>query len=352
MRLGHIDQMKAIAILFMVEVHTAAILPPEGITAGHHPAAFVAAAFGGMAAPLFVTVSGWGMHRGAKKRFANGLNSPAWIDWVLPRVVILTACQFLVNFLVAADRGGRFEWHTPGVLTLLAIAAIFAPFISRFTNQSLIPLFSVLALSPLFLGGINGSELSWFSRVDSVGSEEWLQRLLFNGTYPILPWLAFSTLGAIIAESEKDFETRKNIMGTGMIIFLISIGMSLYSEKPWALTEGEAVLTFFPTTTFFIFISAMFVLIAHELLLWNSKNKRIDLSVLESSGRLTLSIYVLHFAVLGVAAEYMMNKPLLGIGAAFTVTIAHTLIWIPLAKLHQRYCPKMSIEELLRRVSN
>ena len=85
--------MKAVAILFMVEVHTAAILPPEGITVGH-PAAFVAAAFGGMAAPLFVTVSGWGMHRGAKKRFADGLNSSAWINWVLPRVVILTCLLY------------------------------------------------------------------------------------------------------------------------------------------------------------------------------------------------------------------------------------------------------------------
>lgn len=343
--------MKAIAILFMVEVHTAGILPPEGFTVGH-PAAFVAAAFGGMAAPLFVTVSGWGMHRGAKKRFADGLNSPAWINWVLPRVVILTVCQFLVNFLVAADRGGRFEWHTPGVLTLLAIAAIFAPLISRFTSQHLVALFSVFALSPLLLGEINGSELSWFARVDSVGSEEWLQRLLVNGTYPVLPWLAFSTLGGIIAESEEDFETRKNIMTIGGIIFLISIGLSFSSGKPWALTEGEAILTFFPTTTFFIFVTVMFVLIAHELLLWNSKNERIDLSLLEASGRLTLTIYVLHFAILGIAAEYMVGKPLLGISAAFAVTIAHTLFWIPLANLHQRYCPKLSLEELLRRVSN
>ena len=58
--------MKAVAILFMVEVHTAAILPPEGITVGH-PAAFVAAAFGGMAAPLFVTVSGWECIVGLRK---------------------------------------------------------------------------------------------------------------------------------------------------------------------------------------------------------------------------------------------------------------------------------------------
>ena len=54
-RLRHIDQIRAIAVLCMVEVHTAAILPPQGITVGH-PAAFFAAAFGGMAAPMFITL--------------------------------------------------------------------------------------------------------------------------------------------------------------------------------------------------------------------------------------------------------------------------------------------------------
>lgn len=351
MRLGYIDQMKAIAILFMVEVHTAAILPPEGITVGH-PAAFVAAAFGGMAAPLFVTVSGWGMHRGAKKRFAERLNSRAWINWVLPRVVVLTACQFLVNFLLAIERGGRFELQTPGVLTLIAIAAIFSPLISRFNSKQLVGIFSLLALTPLLLGEYNGAGFSWSSRVDSQGFEEWINRLLVNGTYPVLPWLAFSTLGAIIAESENDLETRKNIIAISAIVFLVSITLSFSSQKPWALTEGDAVLTFFPATTFFIFVTAMFVLIAYELLLNNSNNEHVNLNFLEASGRLTLTIYVLHFAILGVAAEYMMDQPRLSIAEAFAVTFAHTLIWIPLANLHQRYCPKISLEELLRRVSN
>ena len=351
MRLRYIDQMKAIAILFMVEVHTAAILPPEGITVSH-PAAFIAAAFGGMAAPLFVTVSGWGMHRGSKKRFEDGLNSQSWVYWVLPRVVILTACQFLVNFLLAIDRGGRFEWHTPGVLTLLAIAAIFAPLICRCTSQQLIMIFSIFAISPIILGDLNGSELSWSSRVDSLGIDEWIQRLLVNGTYPVFPWLAFSTLGAIIADSRENSPIRKNMILIGGFVFFISIILSIYSEKAWALTEGDAVLTFFPATIFFVFVTAMFVVIAHELLLLNSKYEYLDLKFLEASGRLTLTIYVLHFAILGIAADYMTGEPRLGVSTAFAVTFAHTLIWIPLAILHQRYCPKISLEELLKRVSN
>ena len=67
-------------------------------------------------------------------------------------------------------------------------------------------------------------------------------------------------------------------MAIGAILFLVSIALSFSSQKPWALTEGDAVLTFFPATTFFIFVTAMFVLIANELLLKNSNNERIDLS--------------------------------------------------------------------------
>lgn len=350
-RLGHIDQMKAIAILCMVEVHTAAILPPEGISVGH-PAAFVAAAFGGMAAPLFVTVSGWGMHRGAKKRFTEGLSSRAWIDWVLPRVVLLTGCQILVNVLLAAERGGRFEWHTPGVLTLLAIAAILAPLISRMPIERLTLLFAFFAITPILIGDISGADLNWFERVDAFGTSEWIERLLVNGTYPVLPWLAFSTLGALLADSEQKPKFRRVVMLMGATVFLASTLMSFRSGTAWALTEGEALLTFFPASIFFIFVSAMFVFIAHEALLRNANSQRFDLSFIEATGRLTLTIYVLHFAILGLAANAMIGEPRLSVSAAFAVTFAHTLAWIPLANLHQRHCPNLSLEALLRRISS
>ena len=114
----------------MVEVHTAAIVPPQGITVGH-PAAFVAAAFGGMAAPMFVTISGWGMYRSASRRAEEGHTSDQWARWIIPRVALLCLCQLTVNVLLNVERGGRFEWHTPGVLTLLAISAAICPIFVR-----------------------------------------------------------------------------------------------------------------------------------------------------------------------------------------------------------------------------
>jgi hypothetical protein len=96
----------------MVQVHTAAIIPPEGISVDH-PIAFVSAAIGGMAAPMFVTISGWGIYRSATRRSNSGNNNiSSWISWMIPRITILTICQLLVNSALFIDRGGRFDWMT------------------------------------------------------------------------------------------------------------------------------------------------------------------------------------------------------------------------------------------------
>ena len=72
-------------------------------------------------------------------------------------------------------------------------------------------------------------------------------------------------------------------------------------------------------------------------------------SWLEPAGRLSLTIYVLHFVILGFVAYFMQDMPRLEVYLAFITTIIHTAIWIPLAILHEKYIPKVSFEELLRR---
>ena len=73
------------------------------------------------------------------------------------------------------------------------------------------------------------------------------------------------------------------------------------------------------------------------------------LSLLEPAGRLSLTIYVSHFAVLGSVALLMDGEPRLALVPAFLVTIFHTLMWIPLASLHERKFPGFSLEALLRK---
>ena len=357
MRLSHIDRIRAIAVLCMVEVHTAAIVPPRGMSVGD-PAAFVAAAFGGMAAPMFVMISGWGLHMSATRRAAQDrMETSDWIGWLMPRVILLTLCQLLVNVLLNVERGGRFEWHTPGVLTLLAIAALLTPLLVRLSMQVRAIMMLLMIASPLILGDAAGSDWTWFERVDSKDSFEWISRLLWNGTYPALPWLFFVLLGTLVYDLTENPDTRERQIAMGLAATACTIVIAVMEDIPWALTEGDAVLTFFPASPAFLVVSGTFALLAHRILEGSESNggdpwKGDSLSFLEPLGKITLTVYVAHFAVLGVVASIMQGEPRLGLFLAFTITIVHTLVWIPLAILHQRYCPKLSLEEMLRTVSN
>ena len=356
MRLKHIDRIRAIAVLFMVEVHTAAIVPPSGITVGH-PAAFVAAAFGGMAAPMFVTVSGWGMYSSASRRLSEGHSASQWVNWIVPRFALLCLCQILVNILLNVERGGRFEWHTPGVLTLLAISAVICPALVRTSMRARSILMLLFCVSPLLMGASSGPELGWFERVDARGIQEWMARLLWNGTYPVLPWLFYILLGTVLQDLREDYRARERGIVLGIIATSITLAMSVAEGIDWALTSGDAVLTFFPASMPFLVVSGTMVALALRILEGKEESGGEPLmgdrlSLLEPAGRMSLTIYVSHFAVLGVVALLMDGEPRMSLVPAFLVTILHTIVWIPLAVIHESRFPGLSLEELLRRTQS
>ena len=356
MRLKHIDRIRGIAILFMVEVHTAAIVPPSGITVGH-PAAFVAAAFGGMAAPMFVTVSGWGMYSSASRRLSEGHSASQWVNWIVPRFALLCLCQILVNILLNVERGGRFEWHTPGVLTLLAISAAICPALVRTSIRARSILMLLFCVSPLLMGASSGPELGWFERVDARGIQEWMARLLWNGTYPVLPWLFYILLGTVLQDLREDYRARERGIVLGIIATSITLAMSVAEGIDWALTSGDAVLTFFPASMPFLVVSGTMVALALRILEGKEESGGEPLmgdrlSLLEPAGRMSLTIYVSHFAVLGVVALLMDGEPRMSLVPAFLVTILHTIVWIPLAVIHESRFPGLSLEGLLRRTQS
>ena len=356
MRLKHIDRIRAIAVLFMVEVHTAAIVPPSGITVGH-PAAFVAAAFGGMAAPMFVTVSGWGMYSSASRRLSEGHSASQWMNWIVPRFALLCLCQILVNILLNVERGGRFEWHTPGVLTLLAISAVICPALVRTSMRVRSILMLLFCVSPLLMGASSGPELGWFERVDARGIQEWMARLLWNGTYPVLPWLFYILLGTVLQDLREDYRARERGIVLGIIATSITLAMSVAEGIDWALTSGDAVLTFFPASMPFLVVSGTMVALALRILEGKEESGGEPLmgdrlSLLEPAGRMSLTIYVSHFAVLGVVALLMDGEPRMSLVPAFLVTILHTIVWIPLAVIHESRFPGLSLEGLLRRTQS
>lgn len=350
-RIRHIDWMKGIAILFMVQVHTAAVVPPTGINV-HHPLAFLAAALGGMAAPLFVTMSGWGVHASAKRKGREGGD---WIAWMAPRVSILFLCQILVNALFHENHGGRFEILTPGILTLFAVSAILMPVLSKIGTFSRGILMILFILAPSVLGGHAGPEWSWSVRIHSDGLAEWFERLLINGTYPAIPWLSYTILGSLIADLKEDVLIRKRIFLAGLIFTSYTVLVSVTQNETWALTEGDAILTFFPANSEFVIVSAAIVILLQmvlEKVEYNPKETPVKgiLRRLEPAGRLSLTIYVGHFALLGAFVAFY-GRGSFPLEVSFVLTLIHMIVWIPISIVYERIAPNYSLEQVIRVMS-
>ena len=173
-RIEHIDSIRAIAVLLMVMVHAAATWGPPSTT---QPSALVYAVsgLGGLAAPLFVTVFGWGCVQGTSTQRQRSL-----------RAAFFIVAQGAIN----ASSPHLFEFWTPGVLTLFALLTLTQPFWLRALNYEKIPAFhlvtlisfSVILFAPEFQG-----QSAWESRVETDSILKWFRHSLLAVTYPLIP---------------------------------------------------------------------------------------------------------------------------------------------------------------------
>ena len=350
-RIRHLDWMKGVAILCMVQVHTAAALPtgPANI---NHPLAFLAAAIGGMAAPLFVTASGFGIHISASKKSRDAMG---WVGWIIPRALVLVLFQVVVNLLFHVNHGGSFHATTPGVLTLFAASAIIAPFTLKFGSYARASLLVALLIWPTLFPGYIGSDLNWSERIASDGIVEWSERLLLNGTYPLLPWFSYVLLGSMLADLDGNGLPAKAPVTIGLLFTLATFAQSWSEGIPWALTEGEAVLTFFPASTAFIGVSMTIVVLVKIAL------SKLEMSFgpespslmekLDSAGRMSLTVYVGHFALLG-AFVGIYKGGVITLTGSLAITLIHTLAWVPMASYYEGRFAHLSPEGMIRGINS
>ena len=332
-----IDVLRGLALLFMIEVHAAATWPPIGI-ARDHPAALLSAAIGGLAAPLFVTLAGWGAHCAVQRR----LDGPTadLIRWAGVRFAILFAAQITVNLIASHV----FEWNTPGILSLLALCSVAVLATARLDVKMRTAL---LAIIVLLVGWLQPSVTNWSSLIHSEGISEWLQRLFIDGTYPFLPWFAFHLLGSILADVGA--RERRIAMGGGIAACLGIILISRYESGSMIGTFGPAVLTFFPANPPFVVAAMTGVLLLHEAvhrLSESALNSRVGEAIADS-GRFTLTYYILHFIPLFLLRDW--TPPTIWIG--LVAVLAYTALWPVIGHLHRRWKPRFSFEELIIRLS-
>ena len=210
----------------------------------------------------------------------------------------------------------------------------------------------LFVLAPSMLGGHSGPEWSWSIRIHSDGISEWFDRLLFNGTYPAIPWLSYTILGSLIGDLREGVLARKRIFLIGLVFTIYTVLASITQKEAWALTEGEAVLTFFPASSEFVIVSATFVILLQMILDRVEANPDQTIAEgllrrLEPAGRLSLTIYVGHFALLGVfVASY--GRASFPLEVSFAFTVIHMIAWIPISIAYERIAPNYSLEHVIR----
>lgn len=338
-RFREIDSLRGLAVLLMVMVHAAATWNPHN-AAQSTWIAYLVAGLGGLAAPLFVTIFGWGLVR--SKSTTNGN---------IIKATILLLLQLLVNLFSPH----LFDPLTPGILSLFALLILIKPLIVNMANNNIsflvfsISILLIYVLSSLIYN-IQGTN-DWDFRVSTNNLTILVSHLFFTGTYPLFPWITFAVVGAFLGSSIT--EGGKTLPRNNTTLLLIIIGMSyclvsliLANEEGsiWAHPTKGAYLNFFPANIGFMIGSMTGVLIFWLII------QELQVSLFEYCGRLSLTIYVLHFIPLTLLSN-IENERYWSVMEASLAVVIYTTAWLLFAFVWNRL-QWLTIEALVRKLSS
>ena len=335
-RIEHIDSLRGMAVLLMVMVHAAATWNPfEG--AQSTILAYIISGLGGLAAPLFVTLFGWGIYR--SKLTTQGR---------ILQAIFLFIAQILVN--ISAPH--LFNPLTPGILSLMAILTLISPLIKKLIKFQ-INSFTIIVLLTftiqIFFSEIQGVG-EWAERVDDSSTWIIISNLILTGTYPLFPWFLFAYFGAFISSHKTDLnqtlEPNKPVQFLiicGLLFCLSTFFYAQHSGALWAHPSADAYLNFFPANA--PFIIAAFTGVS---LLWIFI-QRINSPTTNNAGKISLTIYLIHFIPLSLMYEFD-TKYDWGLLWSSIIVISYTLIWIPIANIWNKLLPNLNLEYLLRKI--
>ena len=330
----HIDALRGVAVALMVMVHAAATWNP--LTSSQiTPLAYIVSGFGGLAAPLFVTLLGWGLMKAnlsSRQRLA--------------RASFLFFCQFLVN--ISAPH--LFEPFTPGVLSLMGLLVLLKPFwawpLTAFKSPaiSFLSFFALCCLFILFFPQLQGESI-WSIRVQTQDIPTAVSHLLLTGTYPLFPWVLFASLGGIIQLMDRQSLTSfyAGFITFGLIFSSLTLAYSVSTQQAWALPSGDAILTFFPSNAPFL-VAAM----TGVLLFWSTSLRFLSKAkLLAQTGRVSLTVYVAHFVPFALFHTIDQTNDW-SLTQSSTVVFAYTVGWIVVGSIWYKIAPKATLEHLMR----
>ena len=338
-RFREIDSLRGLAVLLMVMVHAAATWNPFQSTQTSI-LAYLTAGLGGLAAPLFVTIFGWGIIRSKSSTRDN-----------LIKASILILLQLVVNLCSPH----LYDPFTPGILSLFALLILVKPLILLVSSKrSRMVFFGVFIVSIYlinnFIINIQGNN-DWNARITADSLSTVLSQMLVSGTYPLFPWICYAVVGAFLGRSLKEGgktlprnSTTFLLTLIGICYCLITMIMSNADGTVWAHPTKGYYLTFFPANAGFIIASLTGVFIFWLLF------QEFNILVFERSGKLSLTIYVIHFIPLTILSNLENERDWTVMEASQAVGL-FTTTWLLFAYVWNKL-QWLTIESLIRKLTS
>jgi uncharacterized membrane protein len=341
-----IDALRGLAVLLMITQHVAYWF---GVL-GAKRVILVTGALGGLAAPIFVTLSGVGL------AFTIHRHAEQCDRLLILRGALLVGFGYLMNLLTPS-------WFSPlswYVLHLIGTAMILAPLLRRASDPWMLVLIGLCLIATVGVQNLLDTPPRLFNEDMAAPQKPGgvLRFALAEGFFPLLPWLAFFMAGLLagrwLLAERKDKIARLALAMLGLLALLATVDylkLDFARQAPW-LRFFRVNTTFYPALTpitLFLMAVSLFFLLAFVAM--EQKLDRFANGALTALGRASLTILIVHVAL------FRESLPLLGLfhrlsaGATVLATLA-VLLGFTLAVLAWRKIGfKYGAEWVLRRLS-
>jgi uncharacterized membrane protein len=218
-RINAIDALRGIAVLLMLQQHLLPWLWIEkwtgSVMLSKHPVLITINGLGGLAAPLFLVLSGFGS-------FFFISRVPGFGRKLAARGILIILFGYLLNILTPS-------WFSAGswyILHMIGLAIIVSPLTARLSTNQLITAIMIIIFAALALQEtLDMPAVFSGKRMDDYSRAGWIFRLaIAEGHFPVFPWLASFLSGALAGRWFAENNTRAIFR---MSAILLSIGLVL-----------------------------------------------------------------------------------------------------------------------------
>ena len=357
-RIVGIDLARAIAIIGMVLINYNESIAPSYM--GPEWLAGLAGLIPGRAAVTFVLLAGIGMSimSSGARQSGDPLKRQKVRQILLKRAVVLFVSGMLFQTIWIGD-----ILHFYGVFIVAGTLLLFAPSIwlwlaALFLNVG----FVVMLLFLNYDAGWNWTSLT-FTFTDFWTPIGFVRNLIFNGWFPVFPWLGFLLIGIWVGRLDlrnRSIQLRCILWGGAIALSaeMASWLLANHIAPKWLGFHPQLATALFgrdclpPNPLFALQTCAGGIcMVGVCLTIADRFRKSAWLHPLSLSGQYTLSIYIGHI-IFGIGPLYLLGYKDMPLTFSVPAGLVACVVVISLCSLWQRRFPRGPLEMAIRRITN